>query len=102
MVQTVGQEGPIALEPVMDLAVISIEDEAKVMGEYDDSTEVVTLIEYLRVKHFQEIVFTDCVDEEWPDFPRNFKTIAGILYIPLSRGGKDFIAFLRKEQLKVG
>ena len=85
-----------------DLAVISIEDEAKVMGEYDDSIEIVTLIEFLRVKHFQEITFTDCVDEDWSDFPRNFKSVAGILLIPLSRGGKDFIAFLRKEQLKVG
>lgn len=26
--------------------------------------------------------------------------IAGLLYVPLSRGGRDFIAFLRKGQLR--
>jgi light-regulated signal transduction histidine kinase (bacteriophytochrome) len=27
-----------------------------------------------------------------------FETVAGLLYVPLSRGGKDFIALLRKGQ----
>ena len=32
--------------------------------------------------------------------PHNLDAIAGLLYVPLSRGGKDFITFLRKGQLR--
>lgn len=85
---------------VADIALISIEDEAKVMGYVEDSSHIVTVLEYLRLKHFTEITHSDCIEERWPDFPIHSSAIAGILLIPLSRGGKDFIAFIRKEQLK--
>lgn len=83
-----------------DIALISIEDEAKVMGLVEESNDIVKVLEYLRQKHFVQITHTDCIDEHWSDFPVKSSAIAGILLIPLSRGGKDFIAFIRKEQLK--
>ena len=79
---------------------IAIEDEAKVMGMVEDSNEIVTLVDYLRMKQFLDLTHTDCISEQWPDFPIQSSAIAGILHIPLSRGGKDFITFIRKEQLK--
>ena len=40
--------------------------------------------------------------KDFPDLqlPSGLEVIAGLLYVPLSRGGKDFIAFLRKGQLR--
>lgn len=32
--------------------------------------------------------------------PSNLDAIAGLLYVPLSGAGRDFIAFLRKGQLR--
>ena len=42
------------------------------------------------------------VVKDFPDLqlPTGLDIIAGLLYVPLSRGGKDFIAFLRKGQLR--
>lgn len=40
--------------------------------------------------------------KDFPDLqlPSGLEVIAGLLCVPLSRGGKDFIAFLRKGQLR--
>lgn len=42
------------------------------------------------------------VVKDFPDLrlPSGLEIIAGLLCVPLSRGGKDFIAFLRKGQLR--
>jgi light-regulated signal transduction histidine kinase (bacteriophytochrome) len=42
------------------------------------------------------------VARDFPDLqlPSGLEVISGLLCIPLSRGGKDFIAFLRKGQLR--
>lgn len=42
------------------------------------------------------------VIKDFPDLqlPSGLEIIAGLLCVPLSRGGKDFIAFLRKGQLR--
>ena len=39
---------------------------------------------------------------DYPDLQlvNGLEVIAGLLCVPLSRGGKDFIAFLRKGQLR--
>lgn len=45
---------------------------------------------------------TQEVTKDFPDIdlPNGLNVIAGLLYVPLSSGGKDFIAFLRKGQLR--
>jgi len=42
------------------------------------------------------------VIKDFPDLrlPSGLEVISGLLCVPLSRGGKDFIAFLRKGQLR--
>lgn len=42
------------------------------------------------------------VVKDFPDLrlPSGLEIIAGLLLVPLSRGGKDFIVFLRKGQLR--
>lgn len=45
---------------------------------------------------------TQDITRDFPDISLHAgpNVIAGVLYVPLSTGGKDFIAFLRKGQLR--
>jgi light-regulated signal transduction histidine kinase (bacteriophytochrome) len=50
--------------------------------------------------YFRTIQVSQAVTKDFPDLQltMGLEVIAGLLYVPLSRGGKDFIAFLRKGQ----
>ena len=71
------------------------------MGESEESNSVVALVDFLRLKQLKEVSSTDCISNSFPDFPYQTSNIAGILCIPLSKSGDDFICFIRKEQKKV-
>lgn len=45
---------------------------------------------------------SQAVTLDFPDLtlPTGLEVIAGLLYVPLSTGGKDFIALLRKGQMR--
>lgn len=45
---------------------------------------------------------SQAVTVDYPDLvlPTGLEVIAGLLYVPLSSGGKDFIALLRKGQMR--
>lgn len=49
-----------------------------------------------------QISATTDITASFPDinYPGGFKTIAGLMVIPLSRQGRDFICFFRQGQLK--
>ncbi|KAM0790366.1 hypothetical protein ACM66B_003249 [Microbotryomycetes sp. NB124-2] len=83
-----------------DFGVLSIGDEAKIMGPVQNSQEVLALIEFLRVKPFKTLEATQDIRRDWTDlnFTATFETVAGALVIPLSAEGKDFIVFFRKGQ----
>ncbi|KAK4046722.1 hypothetical protein OIO90_006453 [Microbotryomycetes sp. JL221] len=83
-----------------DFGVLSIGDEAKIMGNVHNSQEVLALIEYLRVKPFTRLEATQDIRKDWKEleFTATFETVAGALVIPLSTEGKDFIVFFRKGQ----
>lgn len=51
---------------------------------------------------FSLMQVSQSVAKDFPDLqlPSGLEVIAGLLYVPLSRGGKDFIVFLRKGQLR--
>ncbi|KAK4047468.1 hypothetical protein OIV83_005380 [Microbotryomycetes sp. JL201] len=83
-----------------DFGVLSIGDEAKIMGSVQNSQEVLALIEFLRVKPFKTLEATQDIRRDWTElnFTATFETVAGALVIPLSAEGKDFIVFFRKGQ----
>lgn len=58
------------------------------------------MAEYLRVKQFTMIQVSQAVNKDFPDLQLSagLEVIAGLLHVPLSPGGNDFIAFLRKGQ----
>ncbi|KAK3956756.1 hypothetical protein QBC32DRAFT_202007 [Pseudoneurospora amorphoporcata] len=85
-----------------DFGMLSIREETKIMGKIEQSQEALALLEYLRVRRFSSVVTSQDVKIDFPDlrYPPGFQVIAGLLYVPLSVGGSDFIVFFRKGQVR--
>ncbi|KAI0129404.1 hypothetical protein BJ170DRAFT_578823 [Xylariales sp. AK1849] len=85
-----------------DFGVLSIRGEPKILGKLEHSQEALAMLEYLRVKKFTSVVTTQDIKQDLPDlrYAPGFSVIAGMLYVPLSVGGQDFIIFFRKGQIK--
>ncbi len=85
-----------------DYGVIAIGNEAKILGPLNASQEVLAVTEYLRLKKFEHLVTSQDVRRDFPDMVTHtgLHVIAGLLLVPLSGSGVDFIAFLRKTQLR--
>jgi light-regulated signal transduction histidine kinase (bacteriophytochrome)/CheY-like chemotaxis protein len=84
-----------------DFGMLSIGEEAKVLGKVERSQEALAIVEYLRLARFKSVFATQDVAAQFPDlhYPPGFSVIAGLLYVPLSVDGEDFIVFFRKGQV---
>ncbi|PLW10463.1 hypothetical protein PCANC_23159 [Puccinia coronata f. sp. avenae] len=82
--------------------VLSIGEEAKILGTVSNSQEILAILEYLRVTGFDSIQFSTDINRTFPniEYPGGFESISGLLVIPLSRSGQDFICFFRPAQSK--
>lgn len=101
-----------------------ITPEIQILGEVNNSQELLAVLEYLRVKCYTFVLMfhsltndnlmpcfcddrtvqvTQNITLDFPDidYAAGFSTIAGFLTVPLSREGKDFIVFCRRGQLEV-
>ncbi|KAF8319784.1 hypothetical protein DL93DRAFT_120462 [Clavulina sp. PMI_390] len=91
-----------------DFGVLVIGEGAKILGPNEKGQEIYLIAEYLRVKQFKIMQATQDIRKDFPDVDKlenqtqtsALNAIAGVLYVPLSAGGKDFIALLRKGQLR--
>jgi light-regulated signal transduction histidine kinase (bacteriophytochrome) len=85
-----------------DFGLLSIRDETKILGQLENSQEALALLEYLRLRKLSSVLTSTDVSEDFPDlrYAPGFQIIAGMLIVPLSVGGSDFIVFFRKGQLK--
>jgi len=83
-----------------DYAAASILGETKILGRPFDSQEVLALLEYLRAKELDTVLWsTDIIpDFEDLDYSPGFRHLSGFLYIPLSANGQDFIIFFRSNK----
>ncbi|KAJ4482039.1 hypothetical protein J3R30DRAFT_3699364 [Lentinula aciculospora] len=83
-----------------DFSILVIGDGAKILGPNQHGQEILIIAEYLRLKQFNTIQVSQAVIKDFPDLnlSTGLEIIAGLLCVPLSSGGKDFIAFLRKGQ----
>lgn len=89
-----------------DFGILVIGEGAKILGPDQYSQEILIIAEYLRLKRYSTIQVSQAVNSDFPDLQPStgigLEVISGLLYVPLSNGGKDFIAFLRKgEKYKV-
>ncbi|KAL2689875.1 hypothetical protein Neosp_003938 [[Neocosmospora] mangrovei] len=85
-----------------DFGLLSIRGETKIMGIIEQSQEALAMLEYLRMRKLTSVVASQDVKEDFPDlrYPPGFQVVSGLLYVPLSVGGSDFIVFFRKGQTK--
>ncbi|KAI0378999.1 hypothetical protein F5Y04DRAFT_138498 [Hypomontagnella monticulosa] len=85
-----------------DFGMLSIRGETKILGKIEQSQEALAMLEYLRLRNFTSVLTTQDIREDFPDlrYPPGFSVIAGLLYVPLSMGGNDFIVFFRKGQIR--
>ncbi|EKM49752.1 uncharacterized protein PHACADRAFT_106758 [Phanerochaete carnosa HHB-10118-sp] len=83
-----------------DYGVLVIGEGAKILGPNQHGQEILIVAEYLRMKQFNTMQVSQAVTTDYPDLQLStgLEVIAGLLYVPLSVGGGDFIAFLRKGQ----
>ncbi|KAK0464731.1 uncharacterized protein EV420DRAFT_1061466 [Desarmillaria tabescens] len=83
-----------------DFGILVIGDGAKILGPNEHGQEILIVAEYLRLKQFGTIQVSQAVTSDYPDLKISTdpNVVAGLMYVPLSSGGKDFIAFLRKGQ----
>ncbi|KAF8158228.1 hypothetical protein B0H34DRAFT_446175 [Crassisporium funariophilum] len=85
-----------------DFGILVVGEGAKILGPNQHGQEILIMAEYLRLKQYDTIQASQAVVNDFPDLQltTGFEIIAGLLYVPLSSGGKDFIAFLRRGQLR--
>lgn len=85
-----------------DYGLLSIRDETKILGQLEYPQEALAMLEYLRMRKIESVMTSTDVTLDFPDlrYPPGFQVIAGMLVVPLSAAGADFIAFFRKGQLR--
>jgi len=85
-----------------DFGLLSIRDETKILGHLENTQEGLAMLEYLRVRSITSVVTSQDIKLDFPDlrYAPGFSEIAGLLLVPLSTSGQDFIVFFRHGQLK--
>ncbi|KAF8073642.1 GAF domain-like protein [Lyophyllum atratum] len=83
-----------------DFGILVIGEGAKILGPNEHGQEILVMAEYLRLKQFDTILASQSITKDFSDLQvtAGFHTISGLLLVPLSMEGTDFIAFLRKGQ----
>ena len=72
------------------------------MGKLEATQEALALLEYFRLCRPKSVMTVQDIRTELPDlkYAPGFQALAGLLLVPLSVGGNDFIVFFRKGQLR--
>ncbi len=76
-----------------DCGLLSIRDETKILGDLEQTHEALAMLEYLRLRKITSVTTSIDIRDDFPDlcYPPGFTVIAGLLLVPLSAGGHDFI-----------
>ncbi|KAF7878833.1 hypothetical protein EAF04_000036 [Stromatinia cepivora] len=85
-----------------DFGLLNIQDEARAIGKLRPYREALAILAHLQSRHFTEIFSTHNIVKDLPKLkdPPGINSVAGILVIPLSTGGNDFLVFFRRGQLR--
>ncbi|KAG8958090.1 Light-sensor Protein kinase [Tulasnella sp. 419] len=85
-----------------DYGILVIGDGAKILGPNDHGREILIIAQYFRVKKSNLLQSTPSIKKSLPDLelPSGMDIIAGLLYVPLSSEGKDFLVLLRRGQMR--
>ncbi|KGO40989.1 CheY-like superfamily [Penicillium expansum] len=82
-----------------DYAAASIMGESKILGKPIDSQEVLALFEYMKAKENDTVFWSGDIATDFQDlnYSPGFHHLSGLLYVPLSVDGHDFIIFFRAD-----
>ncbi|KAI9717461.1 MAG: Light-sensor Protein kinase [Chrysothrix sp. TS-e1954] len=85
-----------------DFGLLSIHGETKILGKLEGTQEALAMLEYCRMRTYTSVMTTQDIETDFPDlrYEPGFRVIAGLLLVPLTTDGADFIVFFRKGQLK--
>ena len=86
-----------------DCGALSIHDETKLLGKTEGHLqEILAMLEYLRLRKIGSVFSSIDLANDFPDvrYAPGFQFIAGLLFVPFSNSGNDFIVFFRKSTLK--
>jgi light-regulated signal transduction histidine kinase (bacteriophytochrome) len=86
-----------------DCGALSIRDETKLLGKTEGHLqEILATLEFLRLRKIRSVFASTDLNTDFPDlrYAPGFEYVAGLLFVPLSSGGNDFIVFFRKSTLK--
>lgn len=83
-----------------DCGFLVVEGEARTIGRLAAYAEAVTLLKYLFFRRSTKILFSSNIAADFQDlvYPAGFKSISGVLYIPLSGTTDDCVVFYRRSQ----
>ena len=85
-----------------DSGLLSIRDETKILGKLEQTQEALAMLEYLRLRKISSVTNSTDIRLDFPDlrYSPGISVIAGLLLVPLSVSGNDFIVFFRKGQVR--
>ena len=85
-----------------DYGLLSIRDETKILGKLEQTQEALAMLEYLRLRKISSVTNSTDIRLDFPDlrYEPGFSVIAGLLLVPLTVSGRDFIVFFRKGQVR--
>ena len=85
-----------------DYGLLSIRDETKILGKLEQTQEALAMLEYLRLRKITSVTNSTDIKIDFPDlrYQPGISVIAGLLLVPLSVSGSDFIVFFRKGQVR--
>ncbi|KAE9377288.1 hypothetical protein N431DRAFT_555517 [Stipitochalara longipes BDJ] len=85
-----------------DFGLLSIQDEARAIGKLDPYREALAVLAYVQMRKFTTIQACRNINDEFPDinYPPGIHVLSGLLVVPLSVTGNDFLVFFRRGELK--
>ena len=85
-----------------EYGILSIRDETKILGKLEQTQEALAMLEYLKLRKITSVTNSTDIRVDFPDlrYSPGFTVIAGLLLVPLSVAGSDFIVFFRGGQTR--
>lgn len=85
-----------------DFGLLSIQDEARAIGKLEPYREALAILAYLQTHRFTSVHACRNINAELPDikYDPGIHILSGLLIVPLSATGNDFLVFFRRGELE--
>jgi len=96
-----GSAGSLLKIFTSEFGMLVMNGEARAIGRLESYHETIALVKYFQARGVTSIIASQKIVADFPDlkYAPGFSTIAGLLVMPLSSSGRNFLIVFRKEQL---